>query len=229
MAEKLVKTIFDWEHFALYLSGGIDFAEDGGKGWRDIWTDKLVDIGIKRQQIYNPCRKPLNGVQFDLDNEARLIKECREKQDWDKFDDVMSQIMHIDLRLVDLSSIILVNFPKIGETEKTKRIRYGLQKMTECSYPLHPSWIKEILDDYTNMRIPTYGTVHEIVVAHLQRKPIFVVWEDGGRDKCSAWIMRLVGYRHVFPSIDTLIQHLVSISNGKTAFNAKEWLLLSPE
>jgi len=234
MAERLLKTVFDWEHFAIYLSGSMDFANDGGKGWREEWTNKLVDIGINSKQIYNPCKKPFNGAQFDLDDEAAIAKKCRKNEDWDGLDKVMGQIMHVDCRLVDKADIILVNFPLIDESHPAiqkwnkanaaLRLQYGSDLsgvQMDAGYNL-----KEAL---SSMRIPTYGTIHEIVIAHQQRKPIFIVWEETGKTDCSAWLMKLVGYKNIFAHVDPLIKHLQAISQGKKSFDANEWLLLDPK
>jgi hypothetical protein len=228
MAERMLKTVFDWEHFAVYLSGPMDFADDGGKGWREEWTQRLVDIGMNPKQIYNPCRKPFHNAQFDLDDEHAIGQECRLKGDWERFYDVMGQIMHIDLRLVDKADIILVNMPKIGwdnplvdELNKQSDI---LRRDDALGLAVH-----KLMHTYSEMRIPTYGTIHEIVVASLQRKPIFLVWEGNGLHGCSAWLMRLVGYKNVFLHVDEMIRHLQAISHGKQTYNANEWLLIDPK
>lgn len=188
----MMKNIFDWEHFCIYLSGPIDAAADGGREWRDIWTDRLVEIGFDKKQILNPCKKPLTGASFNLDNEAEIMQKHREAKEWGKLCKVVGEIAHIDLRLVDKSDLIVVHFP----LDKDKH------------------------------RIPTYGTMHEIVVARSQKKPVFVVWE-GGKETCSAWLMWLVGHRNVFSSVEELITRLKNISKGKTAYNGDEWLLLN--
>ncbi|MHA2279485.1 MAG: hypothetical protein ACXAC5_01150 [Promethearchaeota archaeon] len=228
MAEKMMKTVFDWEHFAIYLSGAIDFATDGGKGWRDEWTDKLVEIGIKRTQIYNPCRKPFSGAQFNLDDEAAIARECRQSGDWERFYDIMGQVMHMDLRLLDKSDLILVNMPKIGwDNEIVRETQKYIQIFRE-NQPLGMA-VHELAHNYAESRVPTYGTIHEIVVAHLQRKPIFLVWEENGLAGCSAWLMRLVGYKNIFFDVDSMVRHLSAISQGERSFNANEWLLLDPK
>jgi len=184
MAERMLKTVFDWEHFALYFSGPMDFADDGGRGWREEWTKKLVDMGINQKQIYNPCKKPFNEVQFDLDDEARIWRECRENEDWERMEKTASQIMHVDLRLVEKSDIVLVNFPRMDN----------------------------------GFRVPTYGTIHEIVFANQCKKPTFMVWEKTGKKDCSAWLMKLVGHKNIFSHVDELISHLHKISQGEEAF-----------
>ena len=47
----MLKNVFDWDHFYLYLSGPIDFDRNGGRSWRDQWTEELVEIGLKKHQI----------------------------------------------------------------------------------------------------------------------------------------------------------------------------------
>jgi len=228
MAERMMRTVFDWEHFALYLSGPMDFAHDGGKGWREDWTERLTEIGINPKQIYNPCKKPFHGAQFDLDDEAAIGRECRENEDWEKFDDLMGQIMHVDLRLVDKADIVLVNIPKINwDNEHAKRLS-EFNDVFKGNEPLGLA-VHQLLHDYCESRVPTYGTIHEVVIAHQQRKPIFIVWEETGKKDCSAWLMRLVGHKNIFSHIDLLVQYLHEISHGEKAFDANEWLLLDPK
>lgn len=241
--ELFVKTVFDWDHFATYLSGPIDYDRNGGAGWREEWSKQLVCIGFKAHQIFNPCKKPLKGALFNLDNEAALMKKHRDKREWSDLMNIMSQIVHFDLRLVDKSDLILVNIPKLTQecfkeqmddfsksydnvikflstVDKKNGVISHMTKMLEV--------FMSLADQASNMRIPTYGTMHEIVVAHQQRKPIFLVWE-GGKETCSAWLMWLVGKDNVFGSFDELKTRLVNISKGKAACNAKEWLWLDFE
>lgn len=176
----------------LYLCGPIDATDDGGKAWRAEWTKKLIDVGFKAPQILDPCNKPIKNAPFDLNDEQKLMKEYRRTRNWDGLTDIVSQIVHIDLRLVEKSDLILANFP-VGKN--------GYQ-------------------------INTYGTMHEIVNARKQRKPVYVVWE-GGKEKCSGWLMWLVGHKNVFGTFNELLGQLKNISSGKTEYNAKDWLLLN--
>lgn len=222
--ERLMKTIFDWEHFAVYLGGAMDFAPSGGKDWRDEWTKKLISMGISSEHIFNPCDKPLKGVQFNLDDEAALIKQFRDNRDWDGLDDLMSQIMHVDCRLLDHSDLVLVNFPRMPRIPSVDAM---LEEEYRNTTPT-PGY-KDLYERYLSMRVPTYGTIHEIVLAHQTRKPTFIVWEGTGKNDCSAWLMRLVGHKNIFSNVDGLIDHLVAISQGQKSFNANEWLLLDPK
>lgn len=239
MADRMTKNVFDWEHFLVYLSGPIDYA-DNPHGWRDEWTSKLINMGIEKHHILNPCHKPISNSNFNFDNEAQITRKFREEGDWKNWNNAMQQIMHCDLRLCDKSDLILVNFPKIGTndfyrqilTEKNE-LMSQLDDLLTCSSILSRNAILELgklvekcANKYSSMRVPTYGTIHEIVTSRLQRKPVYMVWEGEGTKDCSGWLMRLVGHRNIFAHIDDLIAHLDSIRRGKTAFDANEWLLL---
>lgn len=228
----MLKTMFDWEHFCTYLSGPIDF-DKFARDWRADWTRRLIEIGFKPSQIFDPCRKPLSGAQFNLDNEGEMMAKHRGRREWSELTHIMSQIVHVDLRLCDKSDLVLVNFPKAGREryEKlTSKFESAFQRL-ESDVESNPA-ATEMRDIYYGLlsqisehRVPTYGTVHEIVEARQQRKPVLVVWE-GGKETCSAWIMWLVGHHNIFGSIDELITRLDNISKGRTAFNARDWLLL---
>lgn len=237
MADDLMmKNVFDWEHFLLYLSGPIDFDRTGGSSWREQWTNELVDIGFLKHQILNPCKKPLKGCRFNLDDEAEIMTRHRNNREWKELINVMSEIVHIDLRLVDKSDIVLVNMPKINMDhykELDDILNKGLSDLLDVANKDECDMLclelqksrQELFDALSKTRIPTYGTIHEIVEARRQRKPVFLVWEDG-KDTCSAWLMWLVGHRNVFSSFDEVKTRLDNISKGKTAYNAKDWLLL---
>lgn len=242
----MARNMFAWDHFLLYLSGPIDFDRQGGKDWREEWTEKLLTIGFTRQQIFNPCKKPLpKNAPFNLDDESYIINHHREKHEWVELCKIVDQIAHVDLRMVDKADLILVNFPKISQshidlipdlessikqlTELAKRIpgsgennvnaelRHTVQYVTTA--------VKTLLEKFTNQRVPTYGTIHEIVVARQQRKPVYIVWE-GGKETCSGWLMWLVGHQNVFGTFNELLTRLDNISKGKAAYNAKDWLML---
>ncbi len=237
---RLIKTVIDWDHFLLYLCGPIDFSPDGGKSYRDEWAEKLSALGINPSRIINPCRKPLAGAQFDLDDEAAIIREHRKSGKWLELTEIMSQIVHMDLRFVDLSSLVLAYFPQQGMgsispvidsfmnaytllAEKNKN--YINDHSAQCCLSDMLNAFNKLIRLIDTSQTHTYGTIHEIVVARQQRKPVMIVWE-GGKPTCSAWMMWLVGEHNVFSTFDELLEHLSEIASGEAAYNARDWLLL---
>jgi hypothetical protein len=239
MAEQLVRTVFDWEHFLVYLAGPIDQAHDGGRGWREEWTEKLLALGLKKHQVLSPTKKPLSGTLFNLDDEAEIMRELRGKRDWDGLEDKVSQVAHIDLRLVDKSDLVIAHFPRVhrGEYDATFNSFNQLIRdlVDECQIR-RDGYIMSIVAGMTDLfsqvvekaaewQIPTYGTMHEVIVARQQKKPVMVVWE-GGREKCSGWLMWLVGHEHVFGSFEEMLDYLSKASQGQAAIDVRDWLLL---
>ena len=106
----MVQKPFSWDKMYIYLSGSIDYAPDGGAGWRDIITEKLIKIEVPHNHILNPLKKPIQNISANLNNESQVINERRQAEDWVGLVNVMAEIVHVDLRLVDLSSIVIVNF-----------------------------------------------------------------------------------------------------------------------
>jgi len=249
--ENLTKTVFNWDYFSLYLSGPINFGRESAANWRRDLTERLVNIGFKPGQIFDPCKKPLGNALFNLDDESKIMEKHRSHREWKELMNVMGQIVHIDLRLVDKSDLIIVNLPKYGQdffTGIVDKFMKAYQPMLDFYGTLgaNHQWLSiqnkeeipdikylqnmykafmELLGEAAGHRIPTYGTLHEIVVAHLQQKPIYAVWE-GGKESCSAWLMYLVGHRNIFSTMDELVTRLDNIAKGRTAYSAKEWLLL---
>jgi hypothetical protein len=241
----MMKSIFGWDYFCTYLAGPLDFG-DRCAPWRAEWTNDLVEMGFKREQIFDPTHKPLpKGVfEFDLDNEAEVCAHYRNKRDYKGLCRVVSTIAHADLRLVEKSDLVLVNFtrqsqktiqPIIDEFESrfreaddtmsawadteyhTNRTAHGrLTAMRETFYKL--------VTQYLSMPQPTYGTVHEVVFATSCHKPTMIVWE-GGKHTASGWIMYLVGEHNVFDTWSDLKKTLESISKGEQTYNPKDWLL----
>ena len=95
------------KELTVYLSGPIDFAEDGGCQWRDMMGPFLENMNVK---VFNPLKHIFHGAQA-LDEikrplMARLIKEKKFKE----LREEMKEVNHWDLRALDLSSFLVVNY-----------------------------------------------------------------------------------------------------------------------
>jgi len=103
----MINTIFDFEHFLVYLAGPIQYAKDGGVSWRDNVTGQMIDIGIKENHILNPCKKPLNNFEGDdLDAAFKQINTLHKNGDWEEIEKLSRNTIRIDLRLIDKSDLI---------------------------------------------------------------------------------------------------------------------------
>lgn len=71
---------------------------------------------------------------------------------------------------------------------------------------------------------PTWGTVHEIVVAVQQRKPVLILIDD--IKQFPLWFMGIINMDYVFTNINDLIDYLRKVNSGETPIDDKYWKIL---
>ena len=90
-----------------YLSGPIDFALNHGCDWRNLMTPFLE---AKNVRVFNPLKHAFYGTHdLDTNKRPRMAKLLEEG----KFEELrveMKELNHWDLRCVDLSSFLVVNY-----------------------------------------------------------------------------------------------------------------------
>lgn len=72
----------------------------------------------------------------------------------------------------------------------------------------------------------TTGTIHEIVIASLQQKPIYII-DNKGKNHVSMWLLGLVGHKRVYNNLDEVIREIRKIKNDgpSTRKDAKQFLI----
>jgi len=89
-----------------YLAGPIDNAEDDGIGWRNEITPWLVDKGVIG---LDPCDKPIPDSYYkEIDEEKIRMMELKETERYYELTKRMKEIVHMDLRMVDISDFVIV-------------------------------------------------------------------------------------------------------------------------
>ncbi len=53
----------------------------------------------------------------------------------------------------------------------------------------------------------TTGTIHEIVIASLQQKPIYLI-DNKGKKHVSGWLLGLVGHNRIYDNLDQVIEEI---------------------
>jgi len=95
------------KNLAVYLSGPIDYAQNMGKQWRNEITDFLVPRNV---QVFNPLNHIFYGTH-DVDTTKRpRMEKMRQDGDFSSLRCEMKDLNHWDLRAVDLSSFLIVNY-----------------------------------------------------------------------------------------------------------------------
>jgi len=89
-----------------YLSGPIDFQKDRGAGWRDMITPFLEKMEVK---VLNPLRPPFYGASKIPEKRIKMDDMLKNNQ-FEELHQEMKELVHMDLRAVDLSSFIICNY-----------------------------------------------------------------------------------------------------------------------
>ena len=89
----------------VYLAGAMDRVSDRGRGWRDMITPFLNNLGIV---VFNPIKKP-SYIGMEDEKTHNLKKKLKEKNDYEELSKIMKTIRSVDLRLVDISDFLIVN------------------------------------------------------------------------------------------------------------------------
>ena len=89
---------------AVYLAGPMTACKDLGRGWREYLTPALEARGIV---VLDPTRKPID-VGDEREGVRRRMRELQEAGRLEEVRKWMKTIRRVDLRMVDLSSFLIV-------------------------------------------------------------------------------------------------------------------------
>ena len=92
-----------------YLSGAIDFSPDKGAAWREDITPFLQEINVR---VFNPLRHHDNFcIEEDIDTVKRPhMEELLKNGRYEELQQEMREIVHLDLRSIDMASFMIVNY-----------------------------------------------------------------------------------------------------------------------
>ena len=92
---------------ACYLSGSIDFSPNKGCRWRNQMTPFLTKRNVR---VFNPLKHSFYGTK-DLETVKRpKMAELLDEGRYEELRTEMKELTHWDLRSVDLSSFLVVNY-----------------------------------------------------------------------------------------------------------------------
>jgi len=89
-----------------YLAGPIDQAQDDGVGWRKKITPWLEQKGV---MVLDPCDKPIPDSYYkEIDEEKIGMMSLKHTGRYYELTQRMKEIVHMDLRMVDISDFVVV-------------------------------------------------------------------------------------------------------------------------
>jgi nucleoside 2-deoxyribosyltransferase len=94
------------ENLRCYLAGPIDHAEDDGVGWRKEITKWLIERNVV---VLDPCDKPIKNTKYrEIDEEKIKMMELKSTGRYYELTRRMKEIVHMDLRMVDVADFVIV-------------------------------------------------------------------------------------------------------------------------
>ena len=106
MDKKTVKKSNKLNGLRFYLAGPIDAAKDDGVGWR-----RALKPWLKRRKVQSldPCDKPIAYSAYkEIEGEKQKMMELKESGRYFELTQQMRDIVHVDLRMVDVSDVVIV-------------------------------------------------------------------------------------------------------------------------
>lgn len=134
-----------------YLAGPIDHADDDGKGWRtktQKWLEK------KNAFVFNPCAKPISYQKYkEIDEEKTKMMALKSSGRFFELTKRMKEIVHVDLRMVDVSDVVIVYLnPEVGMFGTIHELITSLQQrkptlvVIEGGKTKAPNWLFGLMD-----------------------------------------------------------------------------------
>lgn len=81
---------------------------------------------------------------------------------------------------------------------------------------------------YINPDVPTYGTMHELVVANQAKKPIFI-FVEGGVEQTPLWLLGLLPPKCFYNNLDEVVSKLKDIDSGVDDIDNGRWRLFKED
>jgi|ERR1035437_500962 nucleoside 2-deoxyribosyltransferase len=96
------------------------------------------------------------------------------------------------------------------------------------SYDLNLVDRSDFIVAHIDPKVPTYGTVEELVTAVKIKRPTFISI-DGGKCKCPYWLFGMFPHKYIYDSIDEVLDMILKIDSGDKEIDSDRWRLLRKE
>ena len=81
---------------------------------------------------------------------------------------------------------------------------------------------------YLNPKVPTFGTIEELVTGIRMKRPTFVVVE-GGKQFTPLWVLGMMPHKYIYDSFEDVKKVLTNIDTGVKSLDSDRWRLFKPE
>lgn len=92
-------------------------------------------------------------------------------------------------------------------------VRWDLRQVDKCDF---------VIFNY-DPDVNTVGSIHELVVASFEKKPILLKYDKNQLNKFNPWIATFIKEKHFFSDWHSMINYLNDVNNG--IFDTSYWVL----
>jgi nucleoside 2-deoxyribosyltransferase len=184
MDKKTVKKSNMLNGLRFYLAGPIDAAKDDGVGWRRALKPWLNRRNV---QPLDPCDKPIAYSAYkEIEGEKQKMKELKESGRYFELTQQMRDIVHVDLRMVDVSDVVIVYLdPSISMCGTYHELLNALQQrkptlvVIEGGKAKAPNWLFGIMnfnfmfDSFDELKVFLKQIDEGVITADLSRWVFF--------------------------------------------------------
>ena len=96
------------------------------------------------------------------------------------------------------------------------------------SYDLNLVDRSDFIIAYINPKVPTFGSMEELVTAVKMKKPTFISIE-GTKKCCPLWLLGMFPHKYIYNNIDEMLDMILKIDAGKKEIDSNRWRLLKEE
>jgi hypothetical protein len=144
---------------------------------------------------------------------------------------IVPKLKEFGVTVFDPTNKVSHSASEIGENKDLFRTLILQEKWTELKSTFEPVMRYDLRcvdkSDFLviayDPKYHTVGTIHELVTANLQRKPILLKYDKADLDKFNPWIPVLVKPEHLFSSWEKLFEYLEAVDTGH--INLHMWTL----
>jgi hypothetical protein len=136
--------------------------------------------------------------------------------------EIVPKLEKFGLTVFDPTNKVLHSASEIGENKQNFRSLIQQEKWNELKAAFEPVMRYDLrCVDKSDFLVIAYepayhtiGTVHELVTANIQRKPILLKYSKEDLNIFNPWIPVLVKPEHLFSSWDSMFSYLDSVNSG---------------
>lgn len=186
---------------------------------------KIHIMNDKKGKLYGTRVYLAGNLEYTTENHARGWRDY-----------LAEELGQLGIKTLDPTMVVFEGQPheteEVRERLKTSRDEGRFDEVVDYMVPVVQKDLRQIdLSDFVIFNIsinkPTFGTIHELVIAIQQKKPVFIC--VGDKKKTPLWLLGIVPHRYFYDSVSEIFEKIQKINSGEEGIDSDRWRLLIDE